>query len=288
MKTAKIKKEVNYRLGTMATSEAMAGMFFLHDDDQELINRINNGDESALLQFAVKHLNMLTRDIIRWGCRGIEKELMNVYLPAFCSKIKIFADQHKDKLLPEDWQYQGLYNKALKMGHELVQPLIDEKYKIWRNYQITGKHIDFLSGLNEFLIKTEEAILARAKMDIPMLEARIKESGATTSDYEYFVDIDYLTESSNGTPIYTATHSFNTINIEQNHWGVLCDGEDWRESGWLPILKTRCCYLMHELVYHAKLAHYIFDITDIWIETKIWDQSRASLKSNIWETIKDG
>jgi hypothetical protein len=160
-----------------------------------------------------------------------------------------------------------------------------QRKKEIRDFEITDKHIDFLNNLNSFLIDTEELIVSRAKKDIPLLEARIKDSNATTSDYEYFVDINFATEASDGDPIYTERHRFDIHNIEQNDWGSLCDSEDWRESGWLPTLKTRCCYSMHELVYHAGLAHLIFDISNIWIETKTWDQSQVSLKSGGWETV---
>jgi hypothetical protein len=282
----KLKKEVNYRSDTMATSEAVASSFFLNNNDQELIDRINNHDESALLQFTIKHLNILTRDIIRSGCKGIEKELMDVWLPLFYEKIKTFARENKDRALPEDWEYHGLYIKALKMDYGLAKPLVEKKRQTWRDFEITDKRIDFLNNLNSFLIDTEELIVARAKKDIPLLEARIKDSNATTSDYEYFVDINFATEASNGDSIYTESHRFSIHNIEENKWGLLCDEEDWRESGWLPTLKTRCCYLMHELVYHADLAHFIFDISNIWIETKTWDQSFVSLKTGTWETIK--
>ena len=279
-------KEISYRLNAITTSGAMASRFFLNNNDQELIARINNHDESALLQFTIKHLNILTREIVESGCNGLEKELMNVWLPLFYEKIKTFASQNKDKPLPEDWEYTGLYRKVFQMDYEAANPLVEKKYKTWRYFEITNKHIDFLNNLNAFLTKTEEVIVARAKIDIPMLEARIKDGNATTSDYEYFADISFATEASNGDAVYTASHRFSIHNIEENKWGLLCDGEDWRESGWLPAFKTRCCYLMHELVYHAGLGHFIFDINDIWIETKTWDQSFVSLKTGTWETVK--
>ena len=287
MNAAQRKKATKYRIGTTWSATDMANMFFLNNDDQVLIDRINNYDESALLQFTIKHLDILIRDIIRSkSYNGIEREVMDLSLPLFFEQTKIFAKTHAGKPLPEDWEFTGLYIKPLKISCELTKPLINEKYKLWKDYEITDKHVDFLNDLNAFLIKTEEAIVARAKIDIPVLEARIKDSNVTTSDYEYFVDIQFATEASNGDPIFTASHGFSMHNIEENKWGLLCDGEDWRESGWPPSLKTRCCYLMHELVYHAGLAHYIFDINDIWIETKTWDQSFVSLKSGFWETVK--
>jgi len=286
MKPEQRKKEVKYRIDAMWSSDAIASAFFLNTDDAVLVNRISNGDESALLQFIIKHVSILRRDIVGSSNRGIEREVMDICLPLFSEKIKTFAKLHANKPLPESWEYSGKYVKGLKINFEIAQPLIDQKYETWREFKITDRHIDFLNNLNSFLIDTEELIVARAKKDIPLLEARIKDSNATTSDYEYFVDINFATEASNGDPIYTESHRFDNHNIEENKWGLLCDEEDWRESGWLPTLKTRCCDLMHELVYHAGLTHLIFDINDIWIETKTWDQSHVSLKSGVWETVK--
>jgi hypothetical protein len=286
MKPEQRKKEVKYRLDAMWSSDAIASEFFLNTDDNVLINRISNGDESALLQFGIKHINILKRGVVKSNCRGIEKEIMNIYLPLFFDKIKTFAKVHANKPLPESWEHSGKYIKGLQMDFAMAEPLIDEKYKIWKDYKITDKHIDFLNELNAFLIKTEERIVERAKADISMLEKQAKENGSSTSDYEYFVDIGYSTEASDGDPIYTASHSFYIENIKRNEWGLLCDGEDWRERGWLPALNTRCCYLMHELVYDAGLAHFIFDIKDIHIETKIWDQNFVSIKTGVWETVK--
>ena len=287
MKATQKAKAVKYMIDASWSSDVIASTFFLNKNDQVLINRINCGEESALLQFLIKYLNVLKRDIIgNRSCRGIEIEVMDFCLPLFCEKIKKFAKVQANNPLPELWEYSGKYIKRLQVDFEIAKPLIDEKYKTWKSYEITEKHIDFLNHLNAFLTKTEEEIVARAKMEILTLESQIKDKGATTSDYEYFVDIHYLTEESNGDPIYTSSHPFNIHNIKGNHWGALCDGEDWRESGWLPVLETRCCYLMHELVYHAGLAHFIFDITDIHIETKIWDQNYVSLKSGRWEIDK--
>jgi len=281
------KRATRYRMGTTWHATDMADMFLLNKDDQVLIDRINNDDESALLQFTIKHLDILIGDIIRSkSYNGIERDVMDLYLPLFFEQVKLFAKTMAGKPLPEDWEFTGQYIKPLQVSYELTQPLIDEKYKHWKDFEITDKHVDFLNDLNAFLTKTEEEIVARAKIDLSTLEARIKDDSVTTSDYEYFVDIQYATEASNGDPIYTASHSFGLHNIEENRWGLLCDEDDWRERGWLPTLKTRCCYLMHELVYHAGLAHYIFDINDIWIETKTWDQQFISLKSGFWETVK--
>ncbi len=151
---------------------------------------------------------------------------------------------------------------------------------------ITEMNIGFLNSLNTFLIATEEKIIAKAKVQLPLLESKLRGIGSDTTDYEYFVEIDYFTDASNGNPIYYLTHAFTVENLKNNNWGLLGDGEDWREDGWLPQLNNRCCYLMHELVYHAKLNDSIFDINKIWVDTKIWDQSFVSLKTGKWEPVK--
>ncbi|HEY5392175.1 MAG TPA: hypothetical protein VIJ57_08685, partial [Hanamia sp.] len=230
----KLKKEVKYRIDAMWSSDAIASAFFLNTDDDVLINRISDGDESALLQFIIKHVNILRRDVVDSSNRGIERQVMDICLPLFSEKIKTFAKLHANKPLPESWEYSGKYIKGLQVDYGIEEPLLDQKYKTWREFKITDRHIDFLNNLNAFLTKTEEVIVARAKIDIPLLEARIKASNSTTSDYEYFVDINFGTEASDGDPIYTASHSFNIHNIKTNDWGLLCDEEDWRESGWLP------------------------------------------------------
>lgn len=71
-----------------------------------------------------------------------------------------------------------------------------------------------------------------------------------------------------------------------NYWGLLCDDEDWRMGGWLPPLKNRCCYLMHELAYHSHIREKIFEINRIWVDTKTWDQSLNTLENRNWTLTK--
>jgi|GEM_PF-4340868 len=76
---------------------------------------------------------------------------------------------------------------------------------------ITEMNIGFLNSLNTFLIATEEKIIAKAKVQLPLLESKLRGIGSDTTDYEYFVEIDYFTDASNGNPIYYLTHAFTVM-----------------------------------------------------------------------------
>lgn len=286
MKLTSIKKEVVFRMNNLNHAQAMASKFLLSSNDQELVERINLKDESALLQFTFKHINILTGWIIQNGLNsGQEHRLMNLCLPVFTDQIKVFASKHKDKTLTENWDLQFIkfYGRPF---YELSITLADENLQAWKDFEITKQHIGFLNQLNAFLSKTEAEIIAQAKNEIPLLEYKLKDATVQTSDYEYFVEIDFFTKNTNGNPVYTAYHSFHISNIQHNNWGLLGDEEDWRESGWLPPLENRCCYLMHELVYHSHIRQGIFDIDEIWINTKVWDQAMFSYKQEEWGNQK--
>lgn len=286
MKLTSIKKEVVFRMNNLNHAQAMASKFLLSSNDQELVERINLKDESALLQFTFKHINILTGWIIQNGLNsGQEHRLMDLCLPVFTDQIKVFASKHKDKTLTENWDLQFIkfYGRPF---YELSITLADENLQAWKDFEITKQHIGFLNQLNAFLSKTEVEIIVQAKKEIPLLEHKLKDVAVQTSDYECFVEIDFFTENTNGNPVYTAYHSFHISNIQHNDWGLLGDEEDWRESGWLPPLENRCCYLMHELVYHSHIRQGIFDIDEIWINTKVWDQAMFSYKQEEWENQK--
>jgi len=287
MKLTSIKKEVVFRLGNLNHPQAMASKFLLSSNDEALIERINLKDESALLQFTFKHINILTGWIIQNGLKDSqEHRLMDLCLPVFADQIKVFAANYKDKILPKNWEstFIKIYENQF---YDFSFVLIDETLQVWKDFEITNQHIDFLNQLNAFLSKTEAEIIAQAKKEIPMLEHKLKDATLQTSDYEYFVEIDFFTKNTNGNPVYTAYHFFNISNIQHNDWGLLCDEEDWRESGWLPPLENRCCYLMHELVYHSHIRQGIFDIDEIWINTKVWDQAMFfSYQHGEWENQK--
>ncbi len=286
MKLTSIEKEVIFRMDNLNHPQVMASKFLLGSNDQELVERINLKDESALLQFTFKHINILTGWIIQNGLNaGQEHRLMDLCLPVFTDQIKVFAAKHKDKILPDNWDFQfiKLYGQQF---HDLSFTLADESSQAWKDFEITKQHIVFLNQLNAFLSKTEAEIIALAKKEIPLLEYKLKDVAVQTSDYEYFVDINFFTKDTDGNPVYTAYHSFNISNIQHNDWVLLCDEEDWRESGWLPPLENRCCYLMHELVYHSQIRQSIFDIDEIWINTKVWDQAMFSYQHEGWENQK--
>jgi len=286
MKLTSIKKEVVFRMNNLNHPQAMASKFLLSPNDQDMVERINLNDESALLQFTFKHINILTGWIIQNGLNaGQEHRLMDLCLPVFADQIKVFAAKHKDKILPENWdlKFIKLYGQQF---YNFSFALADEKLQTWKNFEITNQHIVFLNQLNAFLSKTEAEIIAQAKKEIPLLEHKLKDTAVQTSDYEYFIDIDFFTKDTDGNPVYTAYHSFHISNVQDQNWRLLGDEEDWRESGWLPPLENRCCYLMHELVYHSHIRQSIFDIDKIWINIKVWDQGMFSCKDEEWENQK--
>ncbi len=168
----------------------------------------------------------------------------------------------------------------------LKEELENEKLQAWRDFELTTEHIAFLNQLNAFLSKTEEQIVRQAKSEILILEQKLKDTTNLITDYEVFAEIGFFTKDSDGDPVFTARHPFGLRNVSNNDWGLLCDEEDWRESGWLPILEKRCCYLMHELVYHAHIMQQLFEIDSIWIDIKVWDQSMFLYKDGEWQNQK--
>ncbi len=157
----------------------------------------------------------------------------------------------------------------------------------WRDFEITTKHVGFLNQLNAFLSTAEEQIVRQAKNELFLMEQKLKDVTNPTSDYEVFAEVDFSTKDSDGDPVFTAYHHFSLNNVNNNDWGLLCDGEDWRESGWLPQLEKCCCYLMHELVYHSGIRHQLFDIDSIWINIKVWNQSVFLHNNGEWQNQKN-
>ncbi|MVN21266.1 hypothetical protein [Mucilaginibacter arboris] len=169
---------------------------------------------------------------------------------------------------------------ALKIALE------NERVQTWRDFEITTEHVAFLNQLNAFLSNTEEKIVKQAKQEILSMEQKLKDTTNLITDYEVFAEVVFFTKYSDGDPVFTARHPFGLHNVSNNDWGLLCDGEDWRESGWLPQLEKRCCYLMHELAYHSGIMQQIFDIDSIWIDIKVWDQSMFLYKNGEWQNQK--
>jgi hypothetical protein len=285
MRLDKLKKEIRFSMRDLFSPDTMATKFLLCPDDNELINRINKHDESALFQFAMKHIQILVKSILKDRVQH-DNRLMDLYFPCFIEQIKVYAKTYQDKTLPEFWYLSEFPKICENEFYPLSAHLREEHTLIWRDFEITDRHIDFLNHLNDFLLGAEDIIVERAKTEIPVLEAIYRNPKSLTTEYEYFVDVSYYSSKTDGNPIYEVSRSFGNHSILKNKWGLLCDSEDWRESGWLPALKNRCCYLMHELVYHACLCEQIFDIDDIWIDTKVWNQSMHSYKNNGWAITK--
>lgn len=281
------RKEVNYWLEKSITTDMIANLFFIYDSDDKLIKKINKNDESALLQFFIKHLPALRILIIsKPKFSELEEEAMNIYLPFFIQYIKDLAKKHHNKLLLDDWMYDRDFRVNFKQAHfHLLEDSIDKKYEQWKKMLITPREILLLNKLNNILIKTEEDIVLKAKDDLMLLQQNVGLDN-TIIDYEYFVDIAYYRKHDEN-PIYTTNHGFNIGNLLNDSWGLLCDGTDWLEGNWPTELEKPCCYLMHELLYHAKLAERIFSVSEIFIDYKSWEQSLLKFKNNNWKSMKN-
>ena len=58
---SKVRRDSEYRMQRLQNSDEVASVFLLSLNDKQLLDRIYANDKSALFQFAVKHLCLLTR-----------------------------------------------------------------------------------------------------------------------------------------------------------------------------------------------------------------------------------
>lgn len=280
------RKEVTYWLEKSITTDVIANLFFFYNDD-ELVRRINKNDEIALLQFTIKHLPSLRVLILsKPEFSGLEQDAMNIYLPFFIQYIKNLAKQHQDKLLPQDWMYHKDFRVNFKQAHfHLLKAQINNKDKAWQKMLITPKQTLLLNKLNNILIETEQQIIVKAKEELSLLKQDVKLDKYIV-DYEYNVDLAYYPKLDENS-IYTTNHRFFIDNLSNSNWGLLCDGTNWIEGNWPTTLENPCCYLMHELLYHAQLGDKIFSISEIFIDSKSWKQRLLQFKNSKWKSIKN-
>lgn len=268
-------------------AKAMSAKFFLGADDVTLIERISKDDESALLQFTFKHINLLLLEMKKSYCTIEGKyELMDQSIIRFKNQIKDFAKEYQGRPLKEDWEIslRLLIRGSIRKASQAIR---DNQLKNLKCFQLSSNHLDFLNHLNDFLMKMEVVIIEQAKLKLPLLQQKLNATDCDTRDYEYFVDISFFTRLSDGNPVFTTSYPLKYIEILQHSGSMLLAYKyDWYEPSWMPRLNNRCCYLMHEIAFHSRIEEKILDIDNVWIEYKVWDQFEFRYEDNSWTIRK--
>lgn len=266
--------------------DAMASKFYLGSDDNELVGLINKEDAAALFQFAMKHIGHLIYCITWDGYHfGRKSYFMRLLLPDFMDGVRIFAKRYGYKTLPEDW-YLEFRKLVFKRLNSKLGTIAKEKQQLWSDLDITEEHVGFLNQLNDFLSKKEAEIIQQVKLNTPKLDNRFKDDKSLEIGSECEIQISFFTRDTNGDAAFSTTYYFSSESVQNNDWALLCSDEDWRETGWLPELEHRCCYLMHEVMYHSSMGAEVFNIDSIWVDTRVVHQDASSFGANGWVSSK--
>lgn len=261
----------------------MKAHFFSLRDDNELISLINKQDEAALFQFTMKHIKYLEY-WIKWHEQGDANEtiLLQLLLPDFIATVKVFAARYVAKPLPKQWEADFRMLNFKSYSNKLSE-IMEERYQLWSEANISKSQVRFLNQLNDLLTKKEAEILEQAREKVPVLKNEFKDKLKFTFSKNCDVKVSFYTTSCRHRASYVSTFEFNQENDKVNKLELLCDrGENWRVPAWFPVLERRCCYLMHELIYHSVMMGEIFNINRVCVDTKIMNSYNNWYIKNNW------
>ena len=152
---------------------------------------------------------------------------------------------------------------------------IPEKYKKRLKYD-TPKRLAYLNDLNQLLKEKEKQIVEGATEYLSYIKQKIDNKDSFTKDYELEVEVQYYLKNG-GDPVHVYWTNFRYERVEEEIFGLLCDGEDWRES-YMPILNEPYCYLLHDLIDHSRLGNKLFSISNIWIDIHLHRRKYYSMQ----------
>lgn len=276
----KIRKRLGWIKERLYHSDELSRAFFLCEDDPLLLRKINEQDESALFQFSMIHMADVVAKISRESIySGIEKEVMQSFLPVYFQNIKRLAEELSTRKVVEENELWSLLSHGLTKGlRNHSRAIIDLKFDGWQDYSFTARDMLFLNSMNEFLTLLESQIVSTASSDLGKIEQQVADPLSPTNEYEYNVRTNFFTDESGDPAFFVDLHIWADRPDE-----FLCNPSDFHEGSLFP-LDHRCCYLMHQVLCHSDLSFSILKIIAIQTEFTTRDQSYITFDQGEWHS----
>ena len=236
--------------------QSLLGSYFLTNrDEQELFNRVKQGDQVALLHLCVIHmpyikscLNLLLFDDIKnynvpksWLMYTATQGFIN----AVYAHISLLAGGSEEIA---EFSFSRQVRKAIeaKLANEVSN---------YKRRTHSKKQIAKLNKINKLLIEKEKEILKRVDELLKQGIERTKHDLTFTSDNILDVEVQYFMPS-NDDPSHTYSSSFYFKDLSDKEFRdeLLGDGKNHEEYGF-AVLENPYCYL-HTLKYDEKTQSF--------------------------------
>lgn len=254
--------------------------FLINRDEQELFNRIKQGDNVALLHICMSYMPYIKSCLNRLAFDSSENYnvpksvLMYAAMQGFINAVY----EHTSKL-PGGPEEDASFSFSKKVYKAIEARLADEV----RNYKrptYSKKKIAKLNKINKLLIEKEKKILERVDELLKQGIERTKHNLTFTSDHMLDVEVQYyIASNDNPSHTYSSSFYFKDPSDKEFRDELLGDGKDHDESGF-PLLEDPYCYLLHDLLDHSHLGQKVCDINMIWIDIVMYNQEGINIRSN--------
>ena len=254
--------------------------FLINRDEQELFNRVKQGDQVALIQLCVTHmpfikscLNPLPFDNSK-NYNVPKSSLMYIAMQGF-----INAVYEHTSLLAGGSEEVAEFPPHREIRKAIEAKLADEVSNYKRRTH-SKKQIAKLNKINKLLIEKEKKILERVDELLKQGIERTKNDLTFTSDHMLDVEVQYYIPSNdNPSHTYWSSFCFKDLSDKEFRDELLGDGKNHDEYGF-PVLENPYCYLLHDLLDHSHLGQKVYDINMIWIDIVMYNQEGIDIHSN--------
>ena len=261
--------------------QSLLGSYFLTNrDEQELFNRVKQGDQVALLHLCVIHmpyiksrLNLLLFDDIK-NYNIPKSSLMYTATQGF-----INAVYEHTSLLAGGSEEIAEFSFSRQVRKAIEAKLANEVSNYKRRTH-SKKQIAKLNKINKLLIEKEKEILKRVDELLKQGIERTKNDLTFTSDHMLDVEVQYFIPSNdNPSHTYWSSFCFKDLSDKEFRDELLGDGKNHDEYGF-PVLENPYCYLLHDLLDHSHLGQKVYDINMIWIDIVMYNQEGIDIRTN--------
>ena len=267
-----MKHKINQRL--------IESYFLINRDEQELFNRVGQGDQVELFHLCMAHMPYIKSCLDLMSFDRSE----NYNVPKSCLMYSatqgfINAVYEHISLLAGGSEEIAEFSFSKKV-RKAIEAKLENEVRNYKGQTHSKKQIAKLNKINKLLIEKEKKILERVDELLKQGNERTKNDLTFTSDHMLDVEVDYYIPSNDDpSHTYSSSFSFKDLSDKDFRAKLLGDGKNHEEYGF-PVLENPYCYLLHDLLDHSHLGQKVYDINMIWIDIVIYNQEGIDIRSN--------